>query len=174
MIALTQAEANHLLMLDKVACDAAPKKYPDVGCKMVVSLKSSDGKEDFLLDVTRGENSDTKVSLQTRAREVIVLARLDIGPPHRNPDRRIVASPHLHLYRKGFAEAWANTISADSIDLSVSAVSVMSAEEKERYAHFLTVTKGFEVPEVGATHEVWFDYFLAICRIKNQSIVEWR
>lgn len=38
----------------------------------------------------------------------MILARLDFGGrPHRNPDHTRVASPHLHLYREGYADKWA-------------------------------------------------------------------
>lgn len=32
------------------------------------------------------------------------------GPPHRNPDGQEIPCPHLHLYREGFADKWAQAI----------------------------------------------------------------
>ena len=50
----------------------------------------------------------TKVTFQNRARQVVVLLRLDIdGAPHRNPDGTEVGCPHLHIYRQGYADKWA-------------------------------------------------------------------
>jgi len=54
-----------------------------------------------------------KGSLQNRARQTIVLARLDFGgQPHRNPNGKEIASPHLHLYREGYGDKWAFPIKA--------------------------------------------------------------
>ena len=44
---------------------------------------------------------------QSRSRDAVVLARLDIGSPHRNPDGLEVGVPHLHLYREGYGDKWA-------------------------------------------------------------------
>jgi hypothetical protein len=50
----------------------------------------------------------SKTTLQNRARQVIVLLRLDLGDrPHRNPDGQEVGCPHLHVYREGFGDKYA-------------------------------------------------------------------
>jgi hypothetical protein len=50
----------------------------------------------------------TKATYQNRARQAVILMRLDLdGPPHRNPDGEEVPCPHLHLYREGFGDKWA-------------------------------------------------------------------
>lgn len=41
---------------------------------------------------------------------MVVLARLDFGAPHRNPDDTEVGVPHLHLYREGFHDKWAHPV----------------------------------------------------------------
>jgi hypothetical protein len=74
-------------------------------------LQSADRREQFLLTVERGQRSRIRLKYQTRARKIIVLARLDLnGPAHQNPpespyqpDRRI-AGPHMHLYRENFED----------------------------------------------------------------------
>jgi len=66
-----------------------------------------------MLDITRSRIVVAKGSLQNRARQTIILARLDFGgQPHRNPDGAEIASPHLHLYRKGYGDKWAFPLSA--------------------------------------------------------------
>jgi hypothetical protein len=61
-----------------------------------------------LLDVTRGQIKLTKATYQNRARQAIVLMRLDLdGPPHRNPDDQEIPCPHLHVYREGYGDKWA-------------------------------------------------------------------
>jgi len=70
---------------------------------------SMDRKEDFFLDLRRGRIDLAKATYQTRARQIVVIARLDVGgPPHRNPDDEEVPSPHLHLYREGYGDKWAS------------------------------------------------------------------
>ena len=43
----------------------------------------------------------------------MILARLDFGPPHRNPDGEEIGSPHLHLYQEGFGDKWACPVPQD-------------------------------------------------------------
>ena len=51
---------------------------------------------------------------QSRARNVVVLLRLDFGgSPHRNPDGTELPCPHLHIYREGFADKWAVAVPHD-------------------------------------------------------------
>ena len=74
----------------------------------MLSLQSPDKREQFLLDVSRGRIDLLKGAMQNRARQVVVLVRLDFGgAPHRNPDDSEVSCPHLHLYREGFGDKWA-------------------------------------------------------------------
>ena len=71
-------------------------------------LPSLDERETFVLDVGRSYIKLSKLTLQTRAKVVVVLVRLDIdGPDHRNPDNSELPCPHIHLYREGFHDKWA-------------------------------------------------------------------
>jgi Family of unknown function (DUF6978) len=55
-----------------------------------------------------------KGTYQNRTRGVVILVRLDFGGrPHRNPDGTEVASPHLHLFREGYADKWAFDVPTD-------------------------------------------------------------
>ena len=61
-----------------------------------------------MLHVTRARIRLTKATYQERARQTIILMRLDLdGPPHRNPDDEEIPCPHLHVYREGYADKWA-------------------------------------------------------------------
>ena len=52
--------------------------------------------------------------MQNRARQVVRLARLDIGgAPHRNPDDEEIPAPHLREYREGYEDKWAKPISSE-------------------------------------------------------------
>jgi len=77
-----------------------------MGGRIEVPLMSRDQREHFLLDIHRKRIALT-TNYQTRARKVVVLARLDFTAPHRNPDGREVGVPHLHVYREGYGDKWA-------------------------------------------------------------------
>jgi hypothetical protein len=104
---LTQAEADTLIGMEKHRVNDDVLNFPGPGERLGVPLQSLDRRESFFLDVTRSTVKLTKAIFQNRARQVVVLLRLDIdGAPHRNPDGSEVDCPHLHVYREGFAE-WA-------------------------------------------------------------------
>jgi len=107
-IVLTQTEADALIAMDKVRTDNREWNYPRAGEQLSVPLTSVDRREMFALDITRSNIKLTKSTHQTRARQAIVLVRLDLdGPPLRNPDGVEVPCPHLHVYREGFGDKWA-------------------------------------------------------------------
>jgi hypothetical protein len=80
---------------------------------LTVPLQSPDKREHFLLDLSRGRIDLKKVKMQNRGRQVVVLVRLDLGgAPHRNPDDTEVPAPHLHVYREGYGDKWAEPVPA--------------------------------------------------------------
>jgi hypothetical protein len=112
---LTQAEADGLLAMEKIRADDLTREYPHLGGALTVPLISRDRAESFLLDVKRGRIDLAKVTHQNRARQVVILVRLDVGGPgHRNPDDSEISCPHLHLYREGFGDKWAFPVPAQS------------------------------------------------------------
>lgn len=107
-IQLTQQEADALLALEKHFFGNDRFEFPALGGALRIPLHSSDRREEFSLDITRGRILLEKNTFQTRARKTVILARLDIaGPPHRNPDGEGIDCPHLHLYREGYGDKWA-------------------------------------------------------------------
>jgi hypothetical protein len=107
-IDLTQVEADALIAMEKHCIDDKEWQFPGPGENLTVPLTSHDKRENFLLDVTRGQVKLTKVTYQNRARQTVVLIRLDLGgPPHRNPDDVEISCPHLHVYREGYGDKWA-------------------------------------------------------------------
>ena len=107
-VGLNQMEADALLALAKYRTDATERKYPDFGGRTTIPLASQDQRERFLLDLRRARIDLAKGTYQNRARQVVILARLDFASaPHRNPDGQDIGSPHLHLYREGFDDKWA-------------------------------------------------------------------
>ena len=108
---LTQAEADHLIELDKHRVDNRGWGYPSLGGKVSIPLLSEDRREEFTLDLWRSRINLAKSTHQNRARQVVILIRLDIGSaPHRNPDGEEIAAPHIHRYREGFGDKWAETV----------------------------------------------------------------
>ena len=113
-VALSQAEADSLLRLEKHRINDNRVRLPDTGGNVTAPLVSVDGAETFYLDISRGQINLTKGKFQNRARTTIVLARVDIGgAAHRNPDDTEVPCPHIHLYREGFGDRWAFPVSVE-------------------------------------------------------------
>jgi hypothetical protein len=111
---LTQAEADALLAMAKHRSDEERYAFPMGGQSLSIPLRSHDHREHFLLDLHRARINLAKVKFQNRARQVVVLARLDLGgAPHRNPDDTEVPAPHLHLYREGYGHRWAYPVPAE-------------------------------------------------------------
>lgn len=105
-IVFPQADADALLRMEKIRADEQERPFPDLGGAIEVPLISRNQREAFSLDISRKRIALT-TKYQVRGRQVVVLARLDFGAPHRNPDDTEVGVPHLHLYREGFHDKWA-------------------------------------------------------------------
>jgi hypothetical protein len=112
---LDQPTVDALLRLDKLLGSGAAIDFPCFGSAEELEVKSSDGGETFLIDVNRrGRIKISKCTYQERYNVIEILLRLDIdGPPHQNPDGTEVPCPHLHIYREGYADKWAQPIPAD-------------------------------------------------------------
>ena len=111
---LAQAEANALIALEKHRTNEQAWDFPMGGESISVPLQSADGREQFLLDMSRGGIDLRKVKMQNRGRQVVVLVRLDLGgPPHRNPDGEEIGTPHIHVYREGYGDKWAFPLPVD-------------------------------------------------------------
>jgi hypothetical protein len=120
-IDLNQNVADMLIAMEKHRLDDREWNEPALGGSICIPLASPDGREAFLLDISRGRIDLCKGTYQDRARNAVVLVRLDFGgQPHRNPDGQEVSSPHLHLYREGYGDKWAFPVPANFFpDVSV-------------------------------------------------------
>ena len=111
---LSQNDADALLVIEKHRESDRSWTFPALGGKLSIPLISYDRREHFLLDFSRGSIELRKVKLQTRARQTVVLLRVDLfGTPHLNPDGEEVPCPHVHVYREGFGHKWAYPLPAD-------------------------------------------------------------
>ncbi len=107
-IDISQAEADALIAMEKHSTEENTFLFPLEGGRLSLGLTSPDKRENFSLDITRGQIKITKATYQNRARQAIVLMQLDIdGPPHSNPDGQQIPCPHLHVYREGHGDKWA-------------------------------------------------------------------
>jgi hypothetical protein len=103
---LEQWHADRLLGVRKVysyssTIDLSPNVDLDY------QLEDADGNDFFLLDVWRPRLNSRKLRLQLRYRRSIVLARLYTAVDHTNPDGEALQGPHLHRYREGYEDKWA-------------------------------------------------------------------
>jgi len=111
---ITQSEAEALIAMEKHRASDDRYSFPLGGRSVSIPLQSVDKREQFLLDISRGLIDLGRGKYQNRARQVVVLVRLDFGgSPHRNPDGEEIGSPHLHIYREGFGDKWAIPLPAD-------------------------------------------------------------
>lgn len=93
--------------------------YPSAGGNLNIELRSVDGRERFLFDVTAGRISLEKASYQTRWRRATVLVRLCVnGSTHRNPDGQRLGRTHLHVYREGYHDKFAIPVPNSFTDLN--------------------------------------------------------
>ncbi len=118
---LTQAEADALFEMQKKPKSSESYTFPYAGGKLLIEFVSLDNRELFLFNITRGSINVVKCTYQSRARQVEVLRRLDVGgSPHPNPEVEEVPlsflapyngieipCPHLHIYVEEFAAKWA-------------------------------------------------------------------
>ena len=105
---ISQAEADALIAMEKHRADAKESFFPEEGGRLAIALTSTDNRENFMLDITCARIKLTKATYRNRARQAIILMRLDLdGPPHRNPDDQEIPCPHLHVYREGYGDKWA-------------------------------------------------------------------
>ena len=111
---LGQAEADALIAMEKHRANEDRHTFPMGGESLILPLLSPDKREAFLLDLSRARIDLAKVKMQNRARQVVVLVRLDLaGAPHRNPDGQEIPCPHLHIFREGFGDKWAVPVPPD-------------------------------------------------------------
>jgi len=109
-VSLAQAEADALLKLPKRFIDVEALEFrltEPMDAERV--LHSHDRREEFLFNIERGIRNRLRLKYQTRARKVIVLARLELnGPRHKNPPgqpyrpNEWLPGTQMHLYREGF------------------------------------------------------------------------
>jgi hypothetical protein len=112
-MSLSQAESSRLLEMPKeFEPSVVVVEFPRVQAFTAEYILNGRGtREQFILDLDRGNKKRARLKFQTRARKIYVLARIDIeGRPHRNPPDaphrpgERFTSTHLHLYHDGYGD----------------------------------------------------------------------
>ncbi len=114
-VLLSQNEADFLLQMEKHRVNDRIHELTGYGDKLAIPLLSSDQRDKFILDISQGRIDLSKITYQNRAKQTVILARLDIGGrPHRNPDGQEISCPHLHIYKEGYLDRWALPLPTES------------------------------------------------------------
>lgn len=111
---LSQSEANNLIKVPKIKIEEAIYSFPIPGRDVKLPLMSIDRKEEFEISVYRGRIDLFKCNYNTLSRHKVVLVRVDLfDHGHRNPDGQLIVGPHIHRYREGFGDKWAESLPLD-------------------------------------------------------------
>ena len=125
---LSQSDADSLIAMPKVYA-GPPAIALSPGASDQYDVNGNLGllvpEEKFILDLGRGRRKTIKLKFQTRARKIVTLVRLDLnGAPHTNPDGEVIDGTHVHLFREGYGDRWAQPVDpaqfSDPSDLTVS------------------------------------------------------
>ena len=114
-INILQNEIDYLIAVEKHRVDNNKIwEFPSFGGGINIPLISDDRKENFILDIHKAKINLRRSTFQNRARECIILLRLDIdGSKHVNPDGEELNQTHLHIYKENYGDKWAIPVPAD-------------------------------------------------------------
>lgn len=135
-INMTQTDADALIAMEKHRIDETIYNYPMAGEPLSIPLVSADKRENFVLDIRRSRIDICKVSYQNRARQIVILVRLDLGGKgHCNPDGEEIGCPHLHVFREDYGDKWATPV-PENIFINLSDIQ----ETMEHFMAFCNIT----------------------------------
>lgn len=125
MYMIRQKKADELIkVLKELKTTNKLIQFPEVNEQMKLKAESVvDKKERFIFYTNRkGQYNLAKCTYLMRYDNIQNLLRIDLeGPPHDNPDGRVVECPHIHIYREGYGLSWAypleTVIKTDPSDL---------------------------------------------------------
>jgi hypothetical protein len=108
---LTQHEADRLISIRKMAQEDEKYSFPSEGESCSIPIVSLDRQEQFLLDIHQSRITLTKITSQLRVKNSCILLRVDTGSRwHTNPDGTVIQGPHIHRYREGHGDAFAEEL----------------------------------------------------------------
>jgi len=109
---LTQAEYDFIMSQDKFFDD--PVSTIHLGpapIQWVRQINSAFKTEIYLLDFYRGSFELTKYTINKRYKQTIILLRYDSDGRHTNPDGEKFEGAHIHLYKEGYNDKYAFSVS---------------------------------------------------------------
>lgn len=108
---MDQKSINALLALEKEFLENKII-FPPQGKAIRLDVRSTDGQENFIVDVNRKYMLLERYTYQERYISSDVLVRVDVveNRIHRNPDNEIIVGPHVHIWREGYGIKWAYNI----------------------------------------------------------------
>lgn len=126
-IDVSQSIADRLLFCNKTFIGRVPEVLFEPGMNADWSLNSGEPEWPMRFIISRNQFNRLHAKYQLMAGRSIVLARLEYeGPPHTNPDGKLIVCPHLHRYRRNFNDRWAEHIASKFGDPSDLASCLMS------------------------------------------------
>ncbi|WP_435011671.1 DUF6978 family protein [Tundrisphaera lichenicola] len=110
---MPQTVANYLIKMPKVLIDDCVLVDFRPGMKVEVNFRGEeDHRETFRFMIDRYEKDPRHAKYELMTRRNVVLLRLEYrASRHQNPDGALVDCPHLHTYREGYSDRWAEPVS---------------------------------------------------------------
>lgn len=140
---MPQHEAQRLINIRKEALSSKEYAYPKPGDGLEIPLISEDRADEFKLTIRQGGIVlSKKVTTQLREKNTnTILVRLDLGnKPHVNPDGTRLNCPHIHIYKEGYGDRYAEPLPKD-IFTNPDNVSITFKE----FLKYCNVTKNFKI-----------------------------
>jgi len=108
---LTQKEADRLIGMNKKFLNKNDIPLSD-NFDIERELKSENSQEFFVLSLRQGRIDLRKITYNMRHKPGVPLVRLDLGDriQHTNPDGVRIIGPHLHVYREGYSDSFAESV----------------------------------------------------------------
>ena len=111
-MSLTQIEFDFLIAQEKEFDDVAiPIQLGPAPIHWTRQINSFANKETFLLDFYRGSFELLKYTVNKRYRQTIILLRYDNEGRHTNPDGNTIIGRHIHIFREGYNDKFAFSVS---------------------------------------------------------------
>ena len=145
------------------------------------NIRSLNGDDLFILNITRGNKELDKISYQIRQNSNNnILLRIETkGPRHRNPNGDYISGPHIHIYIENFEDDWAipldNTNFLEYIEKIISFTENTSLNylKKDYHLNFLSSFISLIEYEKISKLPILLKYFLNYFRIINiPNIIE--
>jgi len=105
---MTEEEALDFIASEKLILEDKMKFPKKDEAIMLNAITKNNPNEKFIIDINRKRAILSRCTFQQRVYTTFPLVRLDIDTkPHRNPDEKLIAGTHIHIYKDGHNITWA-------------------------------------------------------------------